>query len=124
MADIAKAQGGKKSAKPMKPIPLQAYTIDYAIMASQLRLAGDNDPQFEVAAAAFDADGKLLNSIVNLTAKDDAGVAQGTPVKELYRVEQELDAPMDAKFLRFGVRDTRTGKMGAVEVPLPLAAAN
>jgi hypothetical protein len=36
-------------------------------------------------------------------------------------MEQQLDAPLDAKFIRLAVRDLRTGKTGAMEIPLPLA---
>jgi VWFA-related protein len=121
MRNIEKAQ---ESAKPMKPIQLQAYTVDYAVMAKQLRADGDTDPQFELAAAAYDADGKLLNSIVNTTAISDPAAGGRTATKDVYRVEQQLDAPLDAKFIRFAVRDTRTGKVGAMEIPLPLAPAN
>jgi VWFA-related protein len=121
MKNIELAQRGKDSAKPMKPIPLQAYTVDYAVMAKQLRAEGDSDPQFELAAAAYDADGRILNSITNTTIKSDTAGGHMAP-KDLYRVEQQLDVPLDAKFLRIAARDTRTGKMGAIEIPLPLTS--
>jgi len=123
MLNIAKAQGQKESAKPMKPIELQAYTVDYAVMAKQLRADGDADPQFELAAAAYDVDGKLLNSIVNKTVKSDPAAAGRAPAQDVYRVEQQLDAPLDAKFIRLAVRDDKTGKIGTIEIPLPLAPA-
>jgi VWFA-related protein len=123
MKNLAKAQGEKESAKPRKPIQLQAYTVDYAVMAAPLRAEGDTDPQFQLAVAAFDADGGLLNSVTNLTVKADPAAGGHAAPKDVYRVEQELEAPLDAKFLRFAVRDVGTGRVGAMEIALPLAAA-
>jgi VWFA-related protein len=123
MRRIAKAQGGNESAKPMKPISLQAYTVDYAVMAGQLRADGETDPQFDLAAAVYDAEGHVLNSIENTTIKSDHATDGRVTKQEVYRVQQQLDAPLDAKFMRFAVRDTRTGKLGAIEISLPLAAS-
>ncbi len=97
----------------------QLYTLDYTVMAHQLRAAGDATPEFEIAAAAFDTDGRMLNSTVNQAV--EPGPAAGPPQTK-FRMEQQLDAPLDAKFLRVAVRHIPTGKTGAMEIPLPLAS--
>jgi VWFA-related protein len=98
----------------------QIYTLDYTVMTHQLGVAGNIAPQLEIAAAAYDADGRLLNSIVNRAVRDDQPAPEQPPAKNAYRMEQQLEAPPNAKFLRFAVRDLRTGKTGAMEIPLPL----
>jgi hypothetical protein len=73
----------------------------------------------EFAAAAYDADGILLNSILNdglasTDAKPDGKF--GT----LFHSEQELEVPPGAAFIRIAVRDRLNDRTGTLEVPLPL----
>lgn len=98
----------------------QLYTLDYTVMTHQLRAAGDANPELEIAAAAYDADGRMLNSTVNRTVEAAPPAAKAPQTK--FRMEQQLDVPFEAKFLRVAVRHIRTGKLGAMEIPLPLDA--
>lgn len=97
------------------------YRFDYSVMAGPLGLPAGTGPQLEVAAAAYDADGRLLNSSVNKAVEDTA--APKEQKRKAYFVEQELDVPAATKYLRFAVRDDRTGKVGALEVGLPMDEA-
>jgi VWFA-related protein len=115
MVSLEKAQGGKGARKPAK---LRTYTIDYTVMAQQLRAAGDTVPRFEIAAAAYDEDGHVLNSTVNQA--EEAESAEKQAARKAYRMEIALAAPLDAKSIRVAVRDARTGKVGAMEIGLPL----
>lgn len=112
-----------KPPKPLDPIDLQTYAIDYRVSdptsASKAAQAGDN-LAFEFAACAFDAEGRVLNGIVN-DALRDTSAAQGGNKSQLFRVRQELDVPLNADWIRIGVRDKVTGRMGTLEVQLPLA---
>ena len=55
-----------KPAKPVAPIQLQSYAIDYTIIVRQAKSSSQNiQPNLEVAAAAYDADGKMLNGVVD-----------------------------------------------------------
>jgi len=38
------------------------------------------------------------------------------------RIHQEIDVPVKAASLRMAVQDALTGKMGTIEVPLPITA--
>ncbi|MGA9718527.1 MAG: VWA domain-containing protein [Acidobacteriaceae bacterium] len=98
----------------------QLYTLGYTVMAHQLRAVGDATPEFEIAAAVFDADGQMQNSTLNRAV--EAGEPPGKTPQTKFRMEQQLDAPLDAKFLRVAVRHIPTGKTGAMEIPLPLAS--
>lgn len=95
------------------------YTVDYTVMAHQLQMADNAAPKLEIAAAIYSADGRLLNSTVN---KVQPGSRQEQEKEKAYRMEIQIHAPASAKFMRFAVRDAQTGKMGAMEVSLPLAA--
>jgi hypothetical protein len=97
--------------KPLRPIQLQTYEIDYTVAARY--------PALEVAAAAFDADGKMVNGVVQRTAED--GGSFGVRRDGIYRVQQQFDVPMTAVSVRMAVRDVATDNVGALEINLPLA---
>jgi VWFA-related protein len=111
-------------AKPMPPVKLQKYLIDYLVIDQQLKAIAaqtGRQPMLEFAAAAYDMDGRMLNGIAN-----DATAAPPSTTGEkssaLFRVEQELDVPLQAAWLRIAVRDMLTDRTGALEIPLPLKA--
>ena len=110
----------KTSSRPIKPVSLQPYAIDYTVMAPQFRSAGETAPNLEIAAAFYDAEGKLLNSTANRVKEQAADSGGREAPKDAYRMEQRLDAPAGAKFLRMAVRDANTNKVGVMEIPLPL----
>ena len=100
-----------KPAKPLRPIQLQTYEIDYTVAARY--------PALEVAAAAFDAEGKMLNGVVQRAAEDTEH-APGMRRDGIYRLQQQFDVPMAAVSVRIAVRDVATDNVGALEVNLPL----
>lgn len=99
-----------RPAKPLSPIELQTYLVDYTVVGGQ--------PNLEVAAAVYDSEGTMLNGDV----EEASSVADsGSPSSSSYfRIEQRIDVPLKAKTMRFAVRDTATDKVGAMEIPLPL----
>ena len=108
--------------KPSRPVPLQTYAIEYKVLARQLGrvAAGGPPPAIDLAVAAFDDDGKMLNAIVQKAetkpTQDDANH------QVFFVVEEQINVPIGAAWLRFAVRDTSTDHVGAMEVPLPLAS--
>jgi len=100
-----------RPAKPLHPIQLQTYEIDYTVAARY--------PALELAAAAFDADGKMVNGVIQRTADDSA--YSGLRRDGIYRVQQHFDVPMTAVSVRIAVRDVATDNVGALEINLPLA---
>jgi len=98
-------------AKPLRPIQLQTYESDYTVAARY--------PTLELAAAAFDADGKILNAVVQRVAEDGAPLSSETAHEAIYRMQQQFDVPVSAVSLRVAVRDVATDNVGALEVNLP-----
>jgi hypothetical protein len=112
-----------RSLKPLAPVQLQSYVIDYTFMAgapkAEARGRAVRPPMLEVAAAAFDDDGRMLNALVE-TSGGASNVAAQNP-QGIYRVEQQLDVPLNAISIRVALRDVSTDRIGAMEIPLPLA---
>ena len=108
--------------KPLAPVKLQKYMIGYGIFDPQLKALaarGGKTATLELAAAAYDTDGRLLNSMLNdglATAGDDEKGKSGA----LFHAEQELDVPPGAAWLRVAVRDKLNNRTGTLEVKLPL----
>jgi len=108
--------------KPLTPVKLQKYAINYGVFDPQLKsLAahGGKPAMLEFAAAAYDADGRLLNSMLNqgqaATGTDASGKAGG-----IFHAQQELEVPPGAAWLRLAVRDVLNNRTGTMEVKLPL----
>jgi len=108
--------------KPLEPVKLQKYRIGYGILDSQLKLLAiqkGRPAMLEFAAAAYDDDGRLLNSMLNDGVATTESAPQGK-AGPLFHADQELDAPEGAAWIRLAVRDTLTDKTGTIEVRLPL----
>jgi VWFA-related protein len=102
----------KNAAKPHKPVTLQTYQIDYTIAARY--------PMLEVAAAAYDDDGQILNSAIERVIEEGIRFQDGKKDGAIYRVQQQFDVPVNAATVRVAVRDVATDNVGALEIKLPL----
>jgi VWFA-related protein len=91
---------------------LQTYQIDYTIAARY--------PALEVAAVAYDADGKIVNAAVERVVEERAEIPAGKTDGKIYRVQQKFNVPTGATSIRLGVRDIATDNIGALEINLPL----
>lgn len=118
--------------KPLPPVQVQTYAIDYTMVAlppGGRTTSIARPPRLEIAVAVFDAEGMMLNGVVQDT--DDTGTGQmqsnsRTASQEpaqhgIYRAQQQIDVPLNAVSIRVAVRDASTDRIGALEVPLPLA---
>ncbi len=115
----------RKKNRPLKPLPpvaLQKYVIDYGVKDAQLKSTARNKgaiPILEFAAAAYDADGRLLNSMLN-----EGQVSSGADLEAkdggLFHASQELEVPAGAVFIRMAVRDRLNDRTGTLEIRLPL----
>jgi VWFA-related protein len=108
-ADHHKGSGGKTP----RPVQLQTYQIDYTIAARY--------PLLEIAAAAYDDDGKILNAAVQRVIEEAAQFSAAKNGGAIYRVQQQFDVPVNATSVRVAVRDVATDNVGALEIKLPLA---
>jgi len=123
-ASYLRARRRNKPVKLPRPIPLQTYTIDYTVLDRALlsKAKTPTQPVIEFAAAAYDSEGKLLNGTVQPATQMPRSSSSNTNAKALYRVQQTLDVPTNAAWLRVAVRDLSTSNVGALEIPLPLTA--
>jgi VWFA-related protein len=107
---------------PLPPVKLQKYLVDYVVIDPQLKelaARGGKPPVLEFAAAAYDDDGRLLNSMLNQGLASAGSQASGK-AGALFRAEQELQVPPGAASIRVAVRDTLSDRTGTLEVRLPL----
>jgi|SRR5580658_3595119 VWFA-related protein len=113
--------------KRLAPVDLQKYVIDYRVTASALKLQPQpgKPPSYEFAAAAFDSESQMLTNVVNNAAgNESAAEASASPDPNkpgVFRVRQQLEVPVNAAWIRIGVRDKLSNRIGTLEVPLPLA---
>jgi VWFA-related protein len=110
--------------KPLAPVKLQKYVIDYGIVDPQLKAqarAHGAPAILEFAAAAYDSDGRLLNSMLNEGQASTDAAPAGKP-QSVFHAQQELEVPPGAASIRIAVRDKLTNRTGTLEVPLPLKA--
>jgi VWFA-related protein len=103
--------------KALPPVQLQTYLIEYEIIG--------RSPSFEVAAGVYDGESRLLNGDVEETTSSSlaGGSPPSNPQTEFayFRVQQKIEVPVGAAWLRLAVRDTSTDHMGTMEIALPLA---
>ena len=99
-----------RPAKPLAPVELQTYLIDYTVVGRQ--------PNLEVAAAVYDSDSVMLNGDVEEATA--AATPGGAGADSYFRIQQRIDVPTTAKTMRLAVRDTNTDRIGALEISLPL----
>ncbi len=127
MAELATQPAFLRSGhRALAAMPLQRYVLSYRIFGRQFKDASGG-LNLELAAAAFDADGRRMSSSVNVsnnvtngTDGTGARAAANEPAR-VYRVDEELEVPVGAAALRFAVRDAATDRIGAMEIKLPLA---
>jgi VWFA-related protein len=111
--------GKNRAAKKLPPMQLQSYVVDYNVMAP--KAAGSAPPlALEIAAAAYDSDGQMLNGVVDQTDTANAASSAGASKAGMYRAQQQIDVPVSATSIRVAVRDISTDRIGAMEVALPL----
>jgi hypothetical protein len=113
-----------KATRPLPTVRVQKYLIDYRVLDPQLKgqeIGSGRQASLEFTAAAFDADGNMLNGMVN-DAVGQASTEPGANKSGLFLVRQSLEVPVSAVAIRVGVRDRSSDRMGTLEVPLPLAA--
>jgi VWFA-related protein len=123
-ADLFVKRRKNQAPKPMPPIKVQTYEIDYRVLDPQLKAQAarsGGDAALEFAAAAYDVEGHVLNGIINDGSAETAADAAQNKTG-LYRVRQTLVVPVSAVTIRVGVRDRISNRLGTLEVELPLAA--
>jgi len=108
------------------PVMLQPYMIQYVLLPRQLELKLGADSarrdNLEFAAISYNEDGLTLNGTrehVEDVIRPERWVMM---LEGGYHIPMQFLAPVQARSMRLAVRDLGSGKIGSLEVPLPLAA--
>ena len=120
----AKAEN-KKFVPSATPASMQQYVVQYGVLAKQLALprstSGTYHSDLSMAVLAFNQDGDTLWG-TKTQLKDDIPPAKIDDIrKDGFRAAQTFFVSVDAAVLRFVLRDNYSGRVGSMEVRLPLA---
>lgn len=99
--------------KILARVKLQTYLMEYEIIGQH--------PNFEVAAGAYDDEGRLLNGDVEEASSTNPEPMDPKAKFTFFRIQQKIEVPESAAWIRLAVRDTLTDQMGTIETHLPLA---
>jgi len=110
--------------------PAQLYELDLTIQPSDIQFStvdgGKYQSDITVSAIAYDAQGKMLNTIAgefNSPLFPATYTAIMHDALHLY-LKPGMELPVGKVYLRVGVRDMRTGKIGAFEIPVDVGTSS
>lgn len=112
--------------RSLKP-PLVRYVVDYTIDPRGFEFKdlpdGRQHRELGLTQVAYDSEGLRLNYTDGGFGVDTAPVViSGADAgKQSIRLHQEIDLPVGAVYLRIGVHDLISGRIGNVEIPLRVA---
>jgi hypothetical protein len=117
----ADASSGATGVKELKP-PMVRYGLDFAVTPADLHLElgpdGIRRGNIEVMLVAYDADG----GVVNVFRKKSEIVLNRQAYAEVMRIglqmHREIDVPENAAYLRTGLMDLDSGKLGSLTVEM------
>jgi VWFA-related protein len=102
--------------------PVTRYKVSYDVDVSPLQLNPSADGALHdtvtLVVIAYDRSGTALNSTSNTLNLNVPAAAFSQFVKQGIQYPQQLDLPAEAAWLRAGILDQNSGKIGSIEVPL------
>ena len=127
-ASAESAQDGQSNGGPAGPLtqklqgPLQRYSIDFLADMHRVNAGVAEDglhySTLEFIAIAYDENGKILNYSDRSFKRKMDSAKYSEALQNGWPMHQDLDAPVGDIYLRLGVRDTTTGWLGSLEIPL------
>jgi hypothetical protein len=104
--------------------PLTRYGFQYAIPARQIAFTpGPGNTRrgsLEIDIAAYDADGKLVTGLSQTVKLPLSDAKYQQFIQGPFRFFQQLDLPSGQLFLRIGILDPASNKIGTLEIPLTI----
>jgi hypothetical protein len=110
--------------------PAQHYELDLTIQPSDIQFStvdgGKYQSDIAVSAIAYDAQGKMLNTIAGVFNSPLFPVTYAAIMHDTLHLylHPGMELPVGRVYLRVGVRDLSSGKIGALEVRLVVVAAS
>jgi len=122
--ELAAKARNRKFIPPAAPLQMQQYQVQYGLLTKQLVLPespnGDYHSDLSIAALAFNEDGDALWG-TKARLKDDIPASKMKEIRENgYRAMQAFFVPVDTAVIRLVVRDELGGRVGSMEIRLPL----
>jgi VWFA-related protein len=109
----------------LKDKALTRYGFQYAIPARQLTFTpgpnGTHKGAIELDLAAYDAGGKLITGLSQTVSMPLSDARYQEFIQGPFRFTQQLDLPPGQLFLRIGVLDPTSNKVGTLEIPLTVS---
>ena len=103
---------------------LTRYSFEYVLPARQLAFAptpeGNRKASLEFDIAVYDAEDKLVTSLGQSIKPTLTPDQHQQLLKGPFRFFQQLDLPTGALFLRIGILDATSTKLGTLELPLTI----
>jgi len=125
-ASVKKTKNHGQAARVAEPVEIQRYAIDYAVTPGQVRFdptpEGTRHGAINFMVTSFDDDGTLRTNMVSRTATNLKPESYQEVAAGGLRLHQEVDVPIKAATLRIGVQDALSGRMGTIEIALPVKA--
>lgn len=112
-----------KSTRSASPVPVMNYTIDYVVL-DRMAEVNAKGRALEFAACAYDKLGKMLSGISQQAVRPGPPRAGSQESGSYFRAEQNVEVPANAEWLRVGVRDLATDRVGTIEVHLPFPSGS
>jgi VWFA-related protein len=110
--------------QPKNPVQLQQYAIQFGVLAKQLDLPKSADgiyhSDLSIAALAFDEDGATLWGTQSQVKEAIPAAKLGEFRKSSVETVQTIFLPENTAAIHVVVRDEQSGRIGSMEIPLPL----
>jgi len=112
--------------KPVLPpvVDVQHYSIDYSLQGSELQFLPQQSATYRnlltLMAASYDNQGTMLTGTSYVGISNLAPSVYKDVIGGQFALHQEVDVPVDAAWLRLGIQDQMSGRLGTVEIPLPV----
>ena len=115
-------EGGRPDPKRMKP-PYFNYALDAVLDIRNVKMPlntdGSHQGSIEFAAIVYDAEGNMVNSATRVGHLTLPAERYAQLLEHGLPFHQSIDVPQKGEyFLRFGVHDLTSDRVGAVEIPI------
>jgi VWFA-related protein len=108
--------------------PVTRYSIGYDVDVAPVNLTASADGVLHgsatVLAIAYDRDGKALNSVSNTLNISVPSSEYPRFMKAGIQYREQLDIPAQAAWLRAGIFDPSSGRVGSLEVPFSVSLSH
>lgn len=113
---------------PNAPRPVVRYSLDYDVDVTPLVLTASSDGVLHgsttLLTIAYDRDGRALNSISNTLRINVPSADYQRFMKQGIHYHGQLDLPAQSAWLRAGILDSSSGRVGSLEVPVSVSQSN